>query len=329
MEMMKVLFYQKLNSLWRSKLKELREEFPEVEFIDDYEKADEHLPEADVLVGGKPGRETVEKAARLSFIVVPFAGVNHLPLDLIRERGIRVANSHGNAFCVAERSVALVLAFYGRIIEFHNDMRRETRWHGFWVGRGLDDTWESIEGKSAAILGAGEIGRQTARLLKPFGVETIGMKRRREATEPEEFDRIVYDLDEALEAGEIIFIDLPATRRTQGLLGEQRLSAMEDKFIVNVGRGSIVEEEALYRHLQDGTLRGAAIDCWYTYPQEGVVGAPSRFPIHELDNVVLSPHIAGFTALAVQRNVDHAVGNLGDFLRGRQARFEVDTAEAY
>jgi phosphoglycerate dehydrogenase-like enzyme len=225
--------------------------------------------------------------------------------------------------------VALILAFYGRIIEFHNDMARETRWHGFWVGRGLDDTWESIEGKRAVILGAGEIGRQTARLLSPFGVETIGFRRRKRETAPAEFDRMVYDLDEAIEAGEIVIVDLPATDRTRGLLDDARLSRMAGKLLVNVGRGSIVDEEALYTRLSDGTLRGAAIDCWYTYPREGVVGAPSRYPVHQLENVVLSPHIAGFTAGAVKRNVEHAFENLAGFLRGERARFEADTGEAY
>ncbi len=326
---MKVLFYQKLNSLWREKLVALREEFPQVEFIDDIERAESLLPEADVLVGGKPGREEIEKARRLSFIVVPFAGINHLPLEMIRERGIRVANSHGNAFCVAERTLALILAFYGRVVEFHNDLQQENRWHGFWVGRGLEDSWESIEGKTAAILGAGEIGRQTARLLKPFGVHTTGLRRRPREQEPEDFDRMVYDLDEAIDAGEIVVVDLPATKRTRGLLGPDRLTVMKGSFLVNVGRGSIVDEEALYERLRDGTLRGAAIDCWYTYPEGGVVGAPSRYPMHELDNVVLSPHIAGFTARAVERNVEHAVENLAGFLRGEKARFEADTAEAY
>jgi phosphoglycerate dehydrogenase-like enzyme len=155
------------------------------------------------------------------------------------------------------------------------------------------------------------------------------MRRRRREPEPREFDHLIYDLDEAISAGEIIIIDLPATERTRGLIDDRRLASMKDTFLVNVGRGSIVEEEALYRRLEDGTLRGAAIDCWYTYPQGSVVGAPSRYPVHELPNVVLSPHIAGFTAQAVEHNVEHAVENLASFLRGERARFEVDTSEAY
>ncbi|MFO7850177.1 MAG: NAD(P)-dependent oxidoreductase, partial [Spirochaetia bacterium] len=233
---MKVLFYQKLNSLWREKLQPLFDEFPSVEFVTDYTTAEEHLEDADILVGGKPDRSAIERAKNLSYIVVPFAGVNHLPLDIVRERGIRVSNSHGNAFYVAERTLAMILAFYGKIIEYHNDMKERKLWHGFWVGQGLDDTWESIEGKSCTVLGTGEIGMALAALLKPFGIRMVGYKRTPVKTPPEGFDEMVYDLDEALGTGEIVIVALPATEQTAGLLDRPRLSRMGGKFLVNIGR---------------------------------------------------------------------------------------------
>ncbi len=326
---MKVLFYQKLNTLWMDKLQPLFDEFPSVEFITDYTKAEEHLEEADILVGGKPGRSVIEKAKNLSYIVVPFAGVNHLPLDIVRERGIRVSNSHGNAFSVAERTLAMILAFYGKVIEYHNDMKERNLWHGFWVGKGLDDTWESIAGKSCVVLGTGEIGKALAALLGPFGVRMIGYKRSPVRVPPEGFDEMVYDLDKALEKGEIVVVALPATDRTSGLLGGSRLSRMGGKFLVNIGRGSIVEERALYEALREGVLRGAAIDCWYTYPPEGTVGEPSRYPIHTLENVIASPHAAGFTAQSAEMNVEHAVRNLEGYLRDGSPPFEAHPAEGY
>ncbi len=295
--LMKVLIFQKLNSLWTRKLEALYEEFPAVEFVTDPEKAREQLADADVIVGGKPTREEIERAKRLSYVVVPFAGIDHLPTDLLRERGIRVSNSHGNAHYVAERTVALILAFYGKIIEYHEDVRDKSLWHGFWVGRGLDDTWESIDGKSCVVLGTGEIGKEVAKLLEPFGVRMIGYKRRRLNEIPSGFDEMVYDLDEAIAAGEIIVIALPGTEKTRDLIGAERLGRMKGKFLVNIGRGPIVEEEALYEALEQQLLRGAAIDCWYEYPSGSNRGAPSRYPIPALENVVLSPHIAGFTRL--------------------------------
>ncbi len=326
---MKVIFFQKLNSLWMKKLEPIMEEFPSVEFITDPQEAEANLQDADVLVGGKPEREELERAKRLSLIVVPFAGINHLPLDLLQQRGVRVANSHGNARYVAERTVGLLLAFFGKIIEYHDDLRLRTKWHGFWVGRGLDDTWESLHGKSCVVLGTGEIGRALAVLLRPFGVRMIGYKRSRMKEPPEGFDEMVYDLDKAIDAGDIVVVALPATDATVGLLDRRRLSRMEGKFLVNIGRGNIVEEKALYDVLAKRVLRGAAIDCWYSYPQGGVEGEPSNYPIRELENVVLSPHIAGFTAQSVERNVEQAVENLAGFLRNGSPRFEAHSSEGY
>ncbi|MFW5712709.1 MAG: NAD(P)-dependent oxidoreductase, partial [Spirochaetota bacterium] len=253
---MKVVFYQKVNSIWRELLEPVRKELPDLELITDYEQADRHVPDAEVIVGGKIAREVFERAEKLQLVIVPFTGVNHLPFDLLQEKGVRVANSHGNAFYVAEKTVGLILAYYGRVIEFHNDMRR-TKWHGFWVGKGLDDSWESIAGKSAAILGTGEIGKYTAGLLKAFRVHTIGYKRTKVRTIPEGFDEMIYSIDEAIETADIIVVALPATDATRGLIGEQQLRRMQNKLLVNIGRGSIVDEAALYEALRAGTLGGA------------------------------------------------------------------------
>ena len=325
---MKVVFYQKVNSLWQELLAPLREELPSLELITDLKKADEHIPTADVIVGGKIAREVFERAEKLQLVIVPFTGVNHLPFDLLQKNGVRVANSHGNAFYVAEKTVGLILAYYGRVIEFHNDMRR-TKWHGFWVGKGLDDSWESVDGKKAAILGTGEIGKYTAELLKAFRVHTIGYKRRKVEKLPEGFDEMVYSIDEAIEKADMIVVALPATDATRGLIGEQQLKRMQNKLLVNIGRGSIVEESALYEALRTGTLGGAAIDCWYTYPKEGIMGAPSQYPIHELENVVLSPHTGGFTAQAARKGIEQACENLRRFVTDGSLLFEADIEAGY
>jgi len=325
---MKVVFYQKVNRIWREFLEPLQKEFPSLEIITDLNQADRHIPEADVIIGGKIAREVFERAERLSLMIVPFTGVNHLPFDLFRERGVRVANSHGNAFYVAERTVAMILAYYGRIIEFHNDLR-EGRWHGFWVGKGLEDTWQSVDGKTAVILGTGEIGKYTAQLLKAFRVKTIGYKRTRVQEPPEGFDAMVYSIDEAIDLSDLLVVALPATDSTKALLGRAELQRMQDKLLVNIGRGSIVDETALYEALKSGSLGGAALDCWYNYPQEGIEGAPSQYPIHRMDSVVLSPHAAGFTAKSARKGIEQACENLRRFVADGSLLFEADIEAGY
>ena len=84
--------------------------------------------------------------------------------------------------------------------------------------------------------------------------------------------------------------------------------------MVNVGRGPLVEEEALYRALLGNKLAGAALDVWYTYPEGRTTGAPSRFPIHTLKNVVISPHLGGFTKDALRGDIDSSFSNLAGYL---------------
>jgi phosphoglycerate dehydrogenase-like enzyme len=326
----KAVIYQPINKTWKEQLAELEKEFPEVIFVAGMPEAESHLADADVLISATPTQEIVGRAQKVKLIIVPITGVDHLPLEEIADRGIRLANAHGNARYVAERSVALILAYFGRIVEFHNDLVEREKWHGFWVRQGIGDSWSTIHGKTVSIIGAGEIGGHAARYLKAFDTTVVGYRRTRTADLPEHYDDMVYDLDEAIEKGDIVLIALPSTPETLGLFGPERLQRMEGKLLVNVGRGDIVDEKALYEGLQSGAPAGAAIDTWWNYPAGGATtGAPSRFPIHQLPNVVASPHLAGFVDRAVTASICQACENLRRFLSGRELLTEVDPKRGY
>jgi phosphoglycerate dehydrogenase-like enzyme len=325
---MDILFADKINSFLDGEIRKLTREFPDHRFLTG-SLSPEELGGIDVLFGSRVEREIIEKATSLKLLVVPIVGVDHMPLDLLRGRNVRVANSHGNAESVAERAFAMILAFYGRIIEYHNDLRNGV-WHGFWIDRGMEDTWTSIRGKSCCILGAGEIGAVLARYLAPFGGRIVGLRRSLPRETPAGFDAITTSLDEALDQGEIVVSVLPLTAETRGLIGKAAFARMQGKLFVNVGRGGVVDEEALYQALVTGILRGAAIDTWYAYPDKGKTeGFPSRFPIHTLPNVVLSPHTAGFTREAARLNVEQGLANLRRFLSGKELLYEVDLSLGY
>ncbi len=326
----KIAIYQPINKTWKEQIAALEKEFPEATFVAGLPEAEEHLGDAEVVVSATPTEDVVDRAREVKLIIVPITGVDHLPLEKIGERGIRLANAHGNARYVAERSVALILAYFGRIVEFHNDLAEREKWHGFWVRQGIGDSWSTIHGKTVSIIGAGEIGRHAARYLKVFDTTVVGFRRTRSAEVPEQYDEMVYDLDEAIAKGDIILIALPSTPETVGLFGPERLRRMGGKVLVNVGRGDIVDEGALYEGLQSGAPAGAAIDTWWNYPSGGeTTGGPSRFPIHRLPNVVASPHLAGFVDRAVTESVYQACENIRRFLSGRELLTEVDPKRGY
>lgn len=109
---------------------------------------------------------------------------------------------------------------------------------------------------------------------------------------PDEYT--VARMDEALRQAHILVVAAPGSTETQGMIGARELSLLQEpRLVVNVGRGSVIQEEALYEACRTGTLAGAGLDVWYRYPRGEGPHYPSQFPFQELDNVVMSPHWGG------------------------------------
>lgn len=325
---MKFIFYPDPKVNWEEEIDPLRKEFPDVEFILPEERTDRDVEEAHSLVGIMPP-DDIHRAGRLKMVFVSFTGPNMLPLEEFRKRGVRLSNTHGNARYVAERAISLAMAFYGKIVTYHEDLKH-ARWHGLWGKGGLQDTWESIQGKRCGVIGTGEIGKWIARFLKVFDCPVTGFKKHGVKEEMPYFDDVFFDLKKSLDNSEIIFVTLPLTEETKGMFDAGVLSGMQDKFIVNVGRGGVIDEEAFYHALSDGILKGAGIDVWYTYPERGTAsGYPSVYPFHELPNVILSPHVGGFVAPASILNIRQTIENIRSYLKTGRARYEIDLEEKY
>lgn len=317
------------SGIWAARLEGLAARHPEHEFILDPDLALAGLKGWDGLIANGLPNLAFLPTSCLKALFLPIAGVNHLPLDILAKKGVRVFNSHGNAEQVAERALAMTLAFLGRVIPYHEDLR-EGRWHGFWVGRGAEDQWESLYGKRACVFGAGAIGSALALLLKAFRCEVTAYRRRFDAPLGPGFDRVEKDFAAAVAGSELLFVALPLTPETRGIFSRDVLLGARGKFLVNVGRGEVVDEEGLYLSLKEGILKGAAIDTWYVYPQGGAtLGEPSRFPITAMDNVVLSPHVAGSAREAALGNVEQTLANVEEWLATRGGGMEVDASRSY
>lgn len=316
-------------SVWAPAIAQLREEFPEHTWLEGLNENSPEIPSLDIILGGRVSKAVFPKATKLKALFQPFTGLNHLPSDLLIERGVEVYNVHSNAFDVAERALAMTLAFYARIIEFHNDLKNDI-WHGFWVGQGADGNWDSIYGRTCAILGTGAIGQELAALLKAFHCKVYGWRKSAGGPTPAHFDALMPTMREAINAAEIVYVALPGTAETENLLSKEILMGMKGKFLVNVGRGAIVNEEGLYLALSSGVLKGAAIDTWYGYPKNGgVVGAPSRYPINKLPNVIASPHVGGATNQATQKSVGTTVRNIRAYLSTGRGIWLADLRKMY
>lgn len=325
---MRIVAWTKPNSLWRSHAEALQAAHPGISLTFTTDLQAPELANAEVLLGTQFPRELLERATRLRLLGLAVAGADRLPHAYLAERGIQVTTAHANGVYVAERVLSLTLAFFGKVLPFHKDLS-ETRWHGFAVGESVLESWHSIRGMRVAVLGTGAIGTEAARLFKAFDCTILGFKRTAvPAYHP--FDRITSDLTEAVSGADIAICTLPLTVHTRGMLDRSAMDAMQGAFFVNVGRGPVADERELFSALSNGTLAGAAIDTWYTYPENGSDRRPpGNLPFHTLDNVILSPHVGGFTPPAVRAGLAELFGKLDNWIKTGRAPDAVDPAYQY
>lgn len=178
--------------------------------------------------------------------------------------------------------------------------KRERRWSHYPV--------DEVRGTTVLIAGLGEIGREVARLAEAFGMHVLSVRRNE------------GDLDELLPRADSVVITLPLTAETRGMFRRERIDRMKPgAILVNIGRGPVVDEQALVDALRSGHLRGAALDVYATEP------LPADSPLWELDNVILSPHTAAQSIHENERIVELFAENLRRYLAGEELRSRIRT----
>ncbi len=242
---------------------------------------------ANYLITGRYDRSKYH--ADLKGIIIPYTGHNNVDLDAMREQDLMLFITPTRSRWVAEKAVTLTLALLGRTIPYHEQLKI-----GNWSERNSAKRipWTSIQDLSVGLFGYGRIGTYIHQFLRGFGCDFYTIDRGK--VYPPEV-KTVKNLTNLIQLSDIIIISTPLNHTTEGCFDKTKLSSMKHKYLINVGRGKIVEEEALYDVLTTGRLRGYASDVWYNYPKGKESQLPSNYPLHELDNVVMSNHSGGFT----------------------------------
>jgi phosphoglycerate dehydrogenase-like enzyme len=194
-----------------------------------------------------------------------------------------------------------------------------------------------LDGRHALILGYGAVGCRVARICRGLGMRVSAVRRRPAEAEEDCPDDVrgLEALHDLLPGADALIVTLPLTHATDGLVGEQELDLLpKHAVLVNVGRGPVVDDGALYRALRDGSIRAAGLDVWYRYPrdEEGRTDTqPSEHPFGELDNVVMSPHRAGDpgTEETERARMEALAGSLNALAAGEPVPHPVDLDEGY
>jgi phosphoglycerate dehydrogenase-like enzyme len=223
--------------------------------------------------------------------------------------GAVLCNVRGHERTMAEWVLMALLALPRKVVLLDRD-QREGIWHRHG-GDHLDLGEPELEGKTVALVGYGQIGRAVEDLVRRLDAQTVAVTRR-----PREGARGLDELADVLEDADFAVVSLPGQAGT--VLRDRELDALgPEGYLVNVGRGNVVDEDALYAALRENRIAGAAIDVWYRYPREdSEVIQPSRHPFHELDNVIMSPHASGRSRRAWQRRWDFVAAQLRRLAHG-------------
>lgn len=272
------------------------------------------MPEVEVFVGSRLRAEDARRAARLRLVHVVGAGYDGIALDALGP-GVTVATTHHHGRSIAEHVLMSVLMLSRDVLGADRALRAG-RWRNVAVDPGLP-FGTTLRGRRVGVVGFGETGTEVARLCQAVGLRVSAVRRDPSVPFPDDLrpDWVGGHerLPELLAQSDVVVVTVPLGPATRGLIGAAELAAMgPGSLLVNVARGPVVREEALYEALRGGTIGGAALDVWWSGPPE----APSRLPFHELPNILMTPHHSGHTADTFAARAAEIADNIGRLRRG-------------
>lgn len=267
----------------------------------------EHFASADVVVGIQLNT-SMPALRQLRLYHAPAAGTDAIDTRLL-PAGSALCNCFGHENAIAEYVMAALLQRHVPLARADADLRQE-RWT-FWAGR-PDALRTELGAQTLGVLGFGHIGQTLAARAKAFGMR-VHVANRSAIDSPlvdHAFD--LSQLQDFMTLADAVVVTLPLTDDTRGLVNAAAIAAMRpDALLLNVGRGPVIDEEALYQALRERHIGGAIIDTWYQYPSPTQPqSAPSRFDFAALDNVLMTPHMSGWTEGTVRRRQETMAENI-------------------
>ncbi len=279
----------------------------------------EMLKKTEVTIGNVPAL-LLRDAKDIRFVQLDSAGVEPYIVPGILDETVKLCNASGAYGTAMTEFMIAELLFLMKNLGTYHDQRKVRYWNDVYNVR-------VICGSRVLVLGAGSIGRTFAERMHAFGARVVGIRRHK--TEVPPYMEALFsldDLDEQLKKADIVACVLPNTKKTRGLLTEERLKKMKkDAILLNFGRGTLVDPEDLAKALRKGWIGGAAIDV--TDPEP----LPENSSLWDAPNLILTPHASGGCQLPLIRDAIFTIArdNLTAYMNGEPMRNEVDRKAGY
>ena len=286
----------------------------EVDSVDSSLSDEEKIPlckDADALMLIIPdiSAKLLGSCPKVKLIQTLSAGYDQLDVTALNEFGIPIANNGGaNAIAVAEHTIALMISVCKRMMAQWHTAVNERRWQGTLK----DVDMVEISNKTIGIVGLGRIGKQVAKRLMGFDTRTLYYDIQEMPLEvQQELNAQPVQFEELLHQSDIVSLHVPLTARTAQMIGERELGMMKPTaFLISTCRGAVIEERALFQALNDRRIAAAGLDVLEQEP------TPPDSPLFELDNLIITPHMAGSTVEAELRAAEFAYDNIKRVLAG-------------
>jgi phosphoglycerate dehydrogenase-like enzyme len=280
------------------------------------------IRDAQVYVGGRFTADMAAVAEKLRLVHVAGAGTDRVDFDALAD-DVLVANTFHHERSIAEYVVAAAIMLRRGFLRQDGLLRR-----GVWATSVYDDAIPqagTLREARIGFVGFGHIGQFAWDLFRAFGSDGMavtGSGRVDAAARGLSWVADTSGLDALMRESDVVVVSAPLTQETEGMIGADQLRALgPDGVLINVGRGPLVDERALFDALRDGAVGSAAVDVWYRYPTgPGEPTSPATLPFGELSNVLMTPHSSGITTDTFTGRADDIAANIGRLARGETLR---------
>lgn len=279
---------------------------------------DEMTSKAEIIFGW-PKQEDLPKAKNLKWLHLPSAGVDgYIDRTSYVNKDILLTNSSGvYGLPIAEHVFAMILS-YNRNLQEYALQKKEKSWN-------MILNTKDFYGSTVGIIGMGDIGNEIAIRAKAWGARVLAVKRK-PFDKPDYIDEIFLteEMDEVLKQSDYIVLTLPATNKTKGIISREKIALLKPgAFLVNIGRGELVDQEALIEALRENKIGGAGLDVMTPEP------LPTDNPLWDLPNVIITQHSSGISAGNDSRRVKIFSDNLKRYLNNKTLINTIDFSEGY